>query len=98
MPEQELMATGSTDKLMERYCPPELIIQGLINEATYYGEKASHAARVSAWATLAKLAKLGGESVDIDRDEQIAVVNVTIRKVKKVDGVKIEEIDDALIA
>ena len=48
----------SNDSLVNR----ELIISGLLAEATNYSDKSSHAARVSAWSQLAKLSGLNIEN------------------------------------
>lgn len=57
----------SNDALVTR----ELIISGLLAEAMNYGEKSSHAARVSAWSQLAKVSGLNIESKPHDDVQQL---------------------------
>ena len=57
----------SNDALVNR----ELIISGLLAEAMNYGEKSSHAARVSAWSQLAKVSGLNIENKPHDEVQQL---------------------------
>ena len=43
----------------------ERVINGLVSEAEYFGEGASHSARVSAWAHLMKYLGLGKENHEV---------------------------------
>lgn len=57
----------SNDALVNR----ELIINGLLAEAMNYGERSSHAARVSAWSQLAKVTGLNVENKPHDDVQQL---------------------------
>tara|TARA_R110000737_G_scaffold351475_1_gene393851 strand:- start:16849 stop:17310 length:462 start_codon:yes stop_codon:yes gene_type:complete len=64
----------SNDTLVNR----ELIISGLLAEATNYSDKSSHAARVSAWSQLAKVSGLNIENKPHD-DVQQFLLDITER-------------------
>ena len=51
----------------------DMVLKGLLGEATYHGEGASHSARVTAWSTLGKHLGMFSDRVDHGGEVQIRV-------------------------
>jgi phage terminase small subunit len=65
----DAIAAGQRESAAKAGITRERILQGLLTEAVFYGEGATHGARVSAWSALGKLT-----------EGEIQSMTVTIRK------------------